>query len=85
MPLASSLAALTITLGNVMYFHGFIGGFETSVFGVCCTLTCMYVWWRDIIREGMLEGYHTNIVQLGLRYGMILFIVSEVMFLFAFF
>jgi heme/copper-type cytochrome/quinol oxidase subunit 3 len=32
-----------------------------------------------------LEGQHTNIVQLGLRYGMLLFIVSEIMFFFAFF
>ena len=32
-----------------------------------------------------MEGCHTNIVQLGLRYGMILFIVSEIMFFFAFF
>ena len=85
MPFASSLAALTVTVGNVLYFHGYIGGLETSFFGVFCTLTCMYFWWRDIVREGTLEGYHTNIVQLGLRYGMILFIVSEVMFFFAFF
>ncbi|KAM7248920.1 hypothetical protein ACFE04_026806 [Oxalis oulophora] len=45
----------------------------------------MFVWWRDVIRESTLEGHHTKVVQLGLRYGSILFIVSEVMFLFAFF
>jgi len=37
------------------------------------------------VRESTFEGHHTNIVQLGLRYGMLLFIVSEVMFFFAFF
>ena len=40
----------------------------------------MYVWWRDIIREGTVEGQHTAIVQEGLRMGMLLFIVSEIMF-----
>ncbi|KAE8648258.1 hypothetical protein Csa_018513 [Cucumis sativus] len=45
----------------------------------------MFVWWRDVLRESTLEGHHTKVVQLGLRYGFILFIVSEVMFLFAFF
>lgn len=45
----------------------------------------MFVWWRDVIRESTLEGHHTKVVQLGLRYGFILFIVSEVMFFFAFF
>jgi len=48
-------------------------------------LFMMYVWWRDIIREGTIEGQHTMRVQKGLRMGMLLFIVSEVMFFFAFF
>jgi len=45
----------------------------------------MYSWWRDIIREGTFEGQHTFVVQKGLRMGMLLFIVSEIMFFFAFF
>ncbi|KAL5070671.1 hypothetical protein RYX36_021558 [Vicia faba] len=45
----------------------------------------MFVWWRDVLRESTLEGHHTKVVQLGPRYGSISFIVSEVMFLFAFF
>ena len=45
----------------------------------------MAVWWRDVIREATFQGYHTPIVQLGLRYGMALFIASEVMFFVAFF
>lgn len=42
-------------------------------------------WWRDIIREATFEGHHTGAVQGSLRYGMLLFIVSEVMFFLAFF
>jgi cytochrome c oxidase subunit 3 len=45
----------------------------------------MYTWWRDVIREATFEEQHTVAVQKGLRLGMILFIVSEVMFFFAFF
>jgi cytochrome c oxidase subunit 3 len=45
----------------------------------------MYTWWRDVIREATFEDQHTAVVQKGLRLGMILFIVSEVMFFFAFF
>jgi len=45
----------------------------------------MFVWWRDVVREATYLGHHTKMVQLGLRYGMILFIVSEVMFFVAFF
>ena len=45
----------------------------------------MIVWWRDVIREGTYQGHHTLIVQRGLRWGMLLFIISEVCFFFAFF
>jgi cytochrome c oxidase subunit 3 len=45
----------------------------------------MFVWWRDVIREATFEDKHTAIVQKGLRLGMILFIISEIMFFFAFF
>lgn len=85
MPILTSFAALTLLVGSTMYFHGYTGGFETALLGLLGVLGCMFLWWRDITREGSFEGYHTNIVQLGLRYGMILFIVSEVMFFFAFF
>jgi len=85
MPLISSVSCLTTTLGSVMYMHGYQGGFQIQMFGLFSIISCMFLWWRDIVREGTLEGQHTNIVQLGLRYGVILFIVSEVMFFFAFF
>jgi len=85
MPFLTSFAALSLFVGAVMYFHGYTAGLETSLFGLIGVLLCMFLWWRDITREGSFEGSHTNIVQLGLRYGMILFILSEVMFFFAFF
>ena len=62
------------TYGGTMFFAGF-----ASVLGV------MYAWWSDIIREAEREGHHTAVVQLHHRYGMILFILSEVMFFVAWF
>jgi cytochrome c oxidase subunit 3 len=44
-----------------------------------------WFWWRDVIREAEFEGFHKPVVQLGMRYGMALFICSEVMFFAAFF
>src|SRR6202047_4434614 len=55
------------------------------VIGLVCVLGTMAVWWRDVIREATFEGFHNPVVQLGLRYGMALFIASEVMFFSAFF
>ena len=45
----------------------------------------MFGWWRDVIHEAEVEGDHTRVVQISHRYGMILFIASEVMFFVAWF
>jgi len=84
-PLFASFAAFVSTVGGVMYMHGYSGGASMLSLGFCMVLYSMFVWWRDVIREATYEGHHTSSVQIGLRYGMILFIVSEVMFFVAFF
>ncbi|CAK9173709.1 unnamed protein product, partial [Ilex paraguariensis] len=61
------------------------GGATLLSLGLIFLLYTMFVWWRDVLRESTLEGHHTKVVQLGPRYGFLLFIVSEVMFFFAFF
>nr|BCG05719.1 cytochrome c oxidase subunit III [Glandirana rugosa] len=53
--------------------------------GLTLMLLTMIQWWRDIVREGTFQGHHTPPVQKGLRYGMILFITSEVFFFIGFF
>jgi cytochrome c oxidase subunit 3 len=84
-PIIAAFSALMLTFGGVLYMHGYlIGGFLWR-FGLVMILLMMFVWWRDIIREATLEGQHTLKVQKGLRFGMLLFIVSEIMFFFAFF
>lgn len=84
-PLVASIGAFSMTSGGVMYMHNYIGGGDLFSLGFVITLYVMFVWWRDIVREGTFEGQHTSTVQHGLRMGVILFIVSEVMFFFAFF
>ncbi len=83
-PFLSGFAALALTTGAVLYFHRYNGGQFLLILGFILVLFCMFVWWRDIIREAQI-GYHTKVVQTGLRYGVLLFIVSEVMFFSAFF
>lgn len=84
-PIFSSVAALTLTVGMVMYMHGYTGGGLMVCTGLSMVIYSMIVWWRDVIREATFEGHHTSSVQLGLRMGMLLFILSEVMFFVAFF
>ena len=84
-PFFCSINALFVPICAVMYFQNFsIAGFSL-IFALIFLICSMSLWWRDIIREGTFLGDHTLRVQKGLRYGMVLFIVSEVMFFFAFF
>jgi cytochrome c oxidase subunit 3 len=84
-PIISAFSALMLTFGGVLYMHGYYGGSFLWRFGFLMILFMMFTWWRDIIREGTFEGQHTQKVQIGLRIGVLLFIVSEIMFFFAFF
>nr|YP_009501910.1 cytochrome c oxidase subunit III [Freysuila caesalpiniae]AWU48914.1 cytochrome c oxidase subunit 3 [Freysuila caesalpiniae] len=45
----------------------------------------MMIWWRDIQRESTFQGNHTHSVMISMKYGMILFISSEILFFFSFF
>lgn len=82
-PLTGALGALTTTSGIIQWFHLL----DTKLFivGNLITLLTIYQWWRDISREGTLQGLHTLTVTYGLRWGIILFIVSEIFFFISFF
>jgi len=84
-PLFAAFAAFCSVGGGTMYMHGFLNGGGRLSLGIFFILGSILIWWRDVIREATFEGQHTSMVQLGIRYGMILFIASEVMFFFAFF
>ncbi len=82
-PAMGAFSAFLMLGGAVLAMH-----YETwwvMALGVLGVLGTMYGWWSDVVREATFEGYHTPIVQIGMRYGMALFIASEVMFFVAWF
>lgn len=84
-PFLVSLSVLSLATGFVMYMHCYQFGAYLFLFGFISVIFVASVWWRDVIRESTFQGHHTKQVQIGLRSGMILFILSEIMFFFAFF
>jgi cytochrome c oxidase subunit 3 len=84
-PLFASLGAFCSTVGGVSWFHGYESSHFVLSTGLTILLYAMFVWFRDVVREATYQGHHTKTVQDGMRYGMILFIVSEFMFFVAFF
>ncbi|MCW2236485.1 cytochrome c oxidase subunit 3 [Azospirillum canadense] len=82
-PLLGAFAGGLFALGMVIYMHG--GTKLVAILGFASILGVMFGWWRDVIKEAVREKAHTPVVKIGLRYGMSLFIASEVMFFAAFF
>lgn len=82
-PLVSSFSALILAFGAVYYFHS--KSLWLVLIGFFLTLYSMFMWFREVVIEGEFKGDHTPVVQIGLRYGMTLFIMSEVMFFVAWF
>ena len=87
-PLVGSVFGVVTALGLVMLLKGIFGVPKGTPWFLCMGLAglmfTMGAWWADVVKEAN-EGDHTPVVSIGLRYGMILFIASEVMFFVAWF
>ncbi|MBB3764975.1 cytochrome c oxidase subunit 3 [Sphingomicrobium lutaoense] len=83
-PLIGSISAMLMLGGLVFWMHDNPYGQFISGAGLIGVLFTMWSWWSDVRREAN-SGDHTPVVQLHHRYGMILFIASEVMFFVAWF
>nr|YP_010528115.1 cytochrome c oxidase subunit III [Rhyzodiastes puetzi]UXW64217.1 cytochrome c oxidase subunit III [Rhyzodiastes puetzi] len=82
-PLTGALGTLIAMTGLVKWFHQY--NLSLLLTGFLIIILTMFQWWRDIIRESTFQGYHTYMVTKGLKWGMILFIISEVFFFISFF
>jgi len=82
-PLTGSLRALTITIGLVVWFH--YNKLGLTLIGLLIIILTIIQWWRDVLREASYLGHHTQKVRQLLKWGILLFITSEVLFFFAFF
>ncbi len=89
-PFIGACAAGLLAVGMVFFMHkASLGpvavGLKGVALGLMAVLAVMFFWWKDVIFEAVHEKAHSPIAQIGLRYGMALFIASEVMFFVAFF
>nr|YP_010990583.1 cytochrome c oxidase subunit III [Pseudochoutagus curvativus]WOW98897.1 cytochrome c oxidase subunit III [Pseudochoutagus curvativus] len=82
-PIVSSINIMTSMLGTVMWMTK--KEKSIMILGTILTTMCATLWWRDVIRESTFQGNHTIKVVKGIKIGMIMFIISEMMFFFSFF
>ena len=88
-PIIGAVGSFLMAAGGIMWMKGLaFGGLKAGgvifLIGLVTVLYVMASWWTDVIHEAE-TGDHTRVVQISHRYGMILFIASEVMFFVAWF
>nr|YP_001552157.1 cytochrome c oxidase subunit III [Nothopuga sp. 1 LP-2008]ABS71892.1 cytochrome c oxidase subunit III [Nothopuga sp. 1 LP-2008] len=82
-PLTGAMGAYTTTSSLAYWFH--MNNSSIMTMGTIITIMTMILWWRDVVREATFQGHHTNKVTMNMRWGMIMFITSEVFFFVSFF
>nr|YP_011036763.1 cytochrome c oxidase subunit III [Conlopa bredoni]WRK21432.1 cytochrome c oxidase subunit III [Conlopa bredoni] len=82
-PFIASMNLLTIMTGMTMWFHKM--SYHLLMVGMLTLLLTSFQWWRDMTRESTFQGIHTSKVTKMMKWGMILFIISEIMFFSSFF
>ena len=82
-PLTGAVGGGLTVLGIIFAAH--YGNYICLALGLAIVLLTAFFWWRDVLSESRTAGTHSAVVRLGLRYGMMLFIASEVMFFVGFF
>jgi cytochrome c oxidase subunit 3 len=84
-PILTAMNLLVLVIGGTLYLHFYQRGLDMFNLAFIHLIFCLIGWWYDVIYETTYQAIHTSHVQKGLRIGMLLFIVSEIMFFFAFF
>nr|YP_010924954.1 cytochrome c oxidase subunit III [Chanohirata theae]WKB17932.1 cytochrome c oxidase subunit 3 [Chanohirata theae] len=82
-PIVGSIGLLSLTSGTILFIQ--FQELWLMNLGLLITLMNMFLWWRDVVRESTYQGMHTSKVCKSMKWGMILFITSEVLFFFSFF
>jgi cytochrome c oxidase subunit 3 len=82
-PIFASFASLVLAFGAVYYFH--TKALWLLLIGTSLLFYGAFMWFREVVIEAEHQGHHTEVVQISHRYGMTLFIASEVMFFVAWF
>ena len=75
---------ITLAIRAIFIALGLINSSALLLLGRFSILLSIFQWWRDVIREATYIGKHTLRIQIGLKLGIVLFIIREICFFFVF-
>lgn len=84
-PLITSISLFILPLGAVFFMHGVKFGTFLMFLGCAMVIASAVFWWSDVIKDGAVDNSHTKVVRKGLSMGMLIFIISELVFFGVFF
>lgn len=82
-PILGAFRGIISLVGIIKWFH--TSNNNLFLLGNIILIIIIIQWWRDVVRERTYQGLHTIIVSKGIRWGIILFITSEIFFFIRFF
>jgi len=82
-PILASVSAFFLFGGLVLSWSSY--GVSILLFGTLSLAIVCISWWYNVVAEATFLGHHTTRVQSGLRFGFLLFIISECFFFLSFF
>ena len=82
-PILGTVSGFIMAIGGIWYMHE--GPIWLLGVGFALLIFTFYGWWRQVVIESNTVGMHSEQTKVGLRYGFLFFIISELMFFFAFF
>lgn len=82
-PVLVSLAIFTAIAKTVLWINLEVRS-RSLIISLLFLRLVRFLWWKDFIRESLI-GYHTHKLEIRLRIGILLFILSEVFFFISFF
>nr|YP_009726422.1 cytochrome c oxidase subunit III [Batracomorphus lateprocessus]YP_010879004.1 cytochrome c oxidase subunit III [Batracomorphus matsumurai]QHW07513.1 cytochrome c oxidase subunit III [Batracomorphus lateprocessus]WHE42656.1 cytochrome c oxidase subunit 3 [Batracomorphus matsumurai] len=82
-PILASMSVFSMMTGSIMWMKNM--NMYTMMLGMMMIFMVSYQWWRDIVRESTFQGMHNKKISQMMKWGMMMFIISEVMFFLSFF
>nr|QLD96964.1 cytochrome c oxidase subunit 3 [Chiropterargas confusus] len=82
-PLTMSIASMSLMINFIYITH--YNCYKYVIMTIMLSMLTTMQWWRDVCRESSFQGNHNTYVTMNMKYGMIMFIISEVFFFISFF